>query len=70
LKDFYLWGNKGTWTPPFNGIPSGFDASRNVYADWSRTAYDSTNPSYPNVNSSWSIAGYKPYPYPHPLTLG
>lgn len=70
LKDFYLWGNKGTWTLPFNGIPSGFTASRNVYADWSRTAYDPTNPSYPNVNPSWSIAGYKPYPYPHPLTLG
>jgi len=69
LKDFYLWSTLGNWTPSWNGIPSGFNASRNVYADWYRPAYNSSDPRYPNVNSSWSIAGYTPYTYPHPLTL-
>ena len=69
LKDFYLWATKGNWTSSWNGIPSGFTADRNVLADWDRPAYDRTNPSYPNVDPTWSIAGYKPYVYPHPLTL-
>jgi len=69
LKDFYLWSKKGPWTPRWDGIPDGFTATRNVLADWNRLAYDRTNPSYPNVNSTWSIAGYIPYIYPHPLTL-
>ena len=69
LKDFYLWSSKGPWAPSGNGVPSGFTADRNVLADWSRQAGDPTDLNYPNVNPSWSIAGYKPYPYPHPLTL-
>jgi len=69
LKDFYCWSSKGSWVCDWDGIPDGFSAARHVLADWSRTAYDRTNPSYPNVDPSWSIGGYKPYPYPHPLTL-
>lgn len=68
LKDFYLWSKLGPWTPSWDGIPSGFSEDRNVYADWNRPAYNPSDPRYPNVNPSWSIAGYKPYAYPHPLT--
>ncbi|MFX1536028.1 MAG: hypothetical protein ACFFDI_17570 [Promethearchaeota archaeon] len=69
LKDFYLWSTKGSWVSSWSGIPSGFTADRNVLADWNREAYDPSNPLYPNVDPTWSIAGYKPYTYPHPLTL-
>jgi len=67
LKDFYLWSGLGGWNPGWDGIPNGFTADRNVLADWSRTAYNAGDSNYPNVNPSWSIAGYQPYPYPHTL---
>ena len=69
LKDFYLWSKVGSWTPSWYGIPSGFTEDRNVLADWGRPAYDPSDQAYPNVNSSWTIVGYEPYPYPHPLTI-
>lgn len=70
LADFYMWGAKGPWTPNV-GYPSGaIPPSRHVVEDWNRPAFNSSNPLYPNTDPSWSIAGYKPYAYPHPLTLG
>jgi len=69
LQDFYLWSKLGAWNPDWDGIPDGFTADRNVLADWSRSAGNRGDPNYPNVDPSWSIAGYTPYPYPHPLTL-
>ena len=69
LKDFYLWSTKGPWSPPsWNGPISGF-SGRNVAAYWSRQAGNLGDTNYPNVDPSWSIAGYTPYTYPHPLTL-
>ncbi len=70
LKDFYMWGNKGTLTPTITYTMGLIDSSRNVVEAWSRPAYDPTDPRYPNVDPSWSIAGYTPYTYPHPLTMG
>jgi hypothetical protein len=67
LKDFYLWSAKGSWTSNWEGTPSGFTANRNVLADWDRDAGSPSDLDYPNVDPSWSIAGYKPYTYPHPL---
>ena len=69
LKDFYLWSKRGPWVSSWDGVPSGFTPGRNVLADWDRPAYDRTNLLYPNVDPAWSIAGYKPYPYPHPLAI-
>lgn len=70
LKNSYFWAAKGTLTPTI-GQPVGIiDASRNVVVDWARSAANPSDANYPNVDSSWSIAGYKPYTYPHPLTLG
>ena len=68
-KDFYFWSDTGPYNPTFNGVISGFSASRNVFADWNRQAGNPGDANYPNVDPSWSIAGYQPYQYPHPLTL-
>jgi len=73
LNDVYIW-SQGTWHTAggWIGYPKGpIDAiARNLVIDWTRPAYDPTDPVYPNTDPSWSIAGYKPYTYPHPLTLG
>jgi hypothetical protein len=71
LQDFYSWSTKGPWpTNGVNGVWPDFSADRHVEAYWTRQAGISTDANYPNVDPSWSIAGYKPYSYPHPLTLG
>jgi len=67
LKDYYMWSKLGAWIPAWDGIPSGFTVDRNVLTDWTRLAGDRSNPNYPNVDPTWSIAGYYPYLYPHPL---
>ena len=66
VADFYLWSAKGT-TP--DDPTTAFPADRHVDANWTRLAYNPTDSRYPNTDPSWLIAGYKPYAYPHPLTL-
>jgi len=69
LADFYMWSAKGNTIAA--GYPTGsIDPSRHVVEAWGRSAYNSTDVRYPNVDPSWSIAGYTPYVYPHPLTVG
>jgi hypothetical protein len=71
VQNFYMWSSKGSWTPTVNFPIGAIPASRNVTQEWSRPAYNLTDPQYPNCDLSWTmIAGYKPYQYPHPLTLG
>ena len=69
VKDFYFWSHQGPYNHGWDGIPSGFASSRNVLADWNRQAGTLGDANYPNVDPSWSIVGYEPYQYPHPLTL-
>lgn len=66
LQDFYLWSSKGI---SLNDPTTAFAANRNVKAYWSRQAGNPGDANYPNVDPTWSIAGYTPYAYPHPLTL-
>ena len=68
-KDFYFWSKLGPYNYGWDGVPDGFSSSRNVEADWNRQAGSLGDANYPNVDPSWSIAGYTPYQYPHPLTL-
>ena len=69
LKDFYMWSAIGTII--YAGYPTGtIDSSRHVVEDWTRQAGNPSSPSYPNVDGSWSITGYVPYTYPHPLVSG
>jgi len=69
LKDFYMWSAIGTII--YAGYPTGtIDSSRHVVEDWTRQAGTPSSPSYPNVDGSWSITGYLPYTYPHPLVSG
>jgi hypothetical protein len=69
LEDWYMWSGKGPLNPPTSHNGDIFSSERNVEAYWSRQAGDPSDPNYPNVDPSWSIAGYQPYQYPHPLTL-
>ena len=69
LKDWYMWSAQGPLNPPTSQNGDIFSSDRNVEAYWSRQAGNSSDLNYPNVDPSWSIAGYKPYQYPHPLTL-
>lgn len=68
LQDFYAWGNIGPKTPTITQPTGTIDfTSRRIVIDWTHPAGNSSDANYPNVDSSWSIAGYKPYTYPHPL---
>jgi hypothetical protein len=67
IMNFYMWANNGTWTPQITYPTSSISSDRNVTADWNRPAGTYGSASYPNVSSSWSIAGYVPYIYPMPL---
>lgn len=73
MKDWCVWSAKGI-TPELaviaNYNPFTYDPANNNYLDWARQAGTPSDVNYPNVDPSWSIAGYKPYTYPHPLTLG
>lgn len=73
MKDWFVWSAKGT-TPELaviaNYNPFTYDPANNNHLDWARQAGTPSDVNYPNVDPSWSIAGYKPYTYPHPLTLG
>lgn len=64
LQDFYMWSAKGPASINVGNYPI---AGRNVGLDWARIAGNEGDANYPNVNPAWSIAGYKPYVYPHPL---
>jgi hypothetical protein len=69
LKNYYMWSAQGPLNPPSSHNGDVFSADRNVEVYWSRQAGDPSDANYPNVYPSWSIAGYEPYTYPHPLTL-
>ena len=69
LKDWHMWSARGPLNPPTSHNGDIFSSDRNVEAYWNRQAGTSSDPNYPNVDPSWSIAGYQPYQYPHPLTL-
>jgi hypothetical protein len=68
LNDVYVWGRPaGSFTPSITE-PIDPIGSNRYFVEWNRSVPDLNDPLYPNTNSSWRIAGYKPYVYPHPLT--